>query len=188
MITPEEVFPIGRLSRTHGIHGELELQFTDDAFDRGSAEYLVLLVDGIFVPFFFKEYRFKNQEAALIKFDGVTTEKAARRLVGTSVFYPHAALPPDDTPEIRSLHAFTGFTVLLPDTSLPKSGESGIETRELGKIAHVIATTASAVFTVIDDEGEETLIPFHEDFLIDCNLHERYLVLHLPEGILELND
>ncbi len=35
MIKPEDVYLIGRLTRTHGIKGEMELQFTDDAFDRG---------------------------------------------------------------------------------------------------------------------------------------------------------
>ena len=58
MIKPEDVYLIGRLTRTHGIKGEMELQFTDDAFDRGEVDYVVLLLDGIFVPFFFEEYRF----------------------------------------------------------------------------------------------------------------------------------
>lgn len=54
MITPEEVFQIGRITRTHGIHGEVELQFTDDIFDRAEAEYLALRIDGLFVPFSLK--------------------------------------------------------------------------------------------------------------------------------------
>ena len=72
MIKPEDVYLIGRLTRTHGIKGEMELQFTDDAFDRGEVDYVVLLLDGIFVPFFFEDYRFKNNEAALIKFADIT--------------------------------------------------------------------------------------------------------------------
>lgn len=37
MICPEDVFYIGRISKFRGIEGEIELLFTDDAFDRGTA-------------------------------------------------------------------------------------------------------------------------------------------------------
>lgn len=190
MIKPEEVYLIGRLTRTHGIKGEMEIQFTDDAFDRGEIDYVVLLLDGIFVPFFFEEYRFKNNEAALIKFEEVNSEKDARRLVGVPVYYPHAALPADDTPEIRSLQAFVGYKVLLPDFSEESQEDTAtaeMATRELGTIAHVATTPSSALLTVETEEGEEVLLPLHDDFVVDYNTQQRYLLLNVPEEILELN-
>ena len=42
MIRADEVFYIGKISKYRGVAGEVELSFTDDAFDRGHAEYLVL--------------------------------------------------------------------------------------------------------------------------------------------------
>lgn len=190
MIKPEDVYLIGRLTRTHGIKGEMELQFTDDAFDRGEVDYVVLLLDGIFVPFFFEEYRFKNNEAALIKFADIDSEKDARRLVGVSVYYPHAALPADDAPEIRSLQAFVGYTVLLPDLTAVQADDTenaGMSTRELGCITHVATTPSSALLTVETEEGEEVLLPLHDDFVLDYDTRRRYLVLNVPEEILELN-
>ena len=47
MIRDEEVFYIGKVSKWRGICGDVEILFTDDAFDRGDAEYLVLEMDGI---------------------------------------------------------------------------------------------------------------------------------------------
>ena len=190
MIKPEDVYLIGRLTRTHGIKGEMELQFTDDAFDRGEVDYVVLLLDGIFVPFFFEEYRFKNNEAALIKFADIDSEKDARRLVGVSVYYPHAALPADDAPEIRSFQAFVGYTVLLPDLTAVQADDTedaGMPTRELGCITHVATTPSSALLTVETEEGEEVLLPLHDDFVLDYDTRRRYLVLNVPEEILELN-
>lgn len=190
MIKPEDVYLIGRLTRTHGIKGEMELQFTDDAFDRGEIDYVVLLLDGIFVPFFFEEYRFKNNEAALIKFADIDSEKDARRLVGVSVYYPHAALPADDAPEIRSLQAFVGYTVLLPDLTAAQADDTedaGMPTRELGCITHVATTPSSALLTVETEEGEEVLLPLHDDFVLDYDTRRRYLVLNVAEEILELN-
>ena len=54
MIRSEEVFYIGKVSKFRGIQGEVEILFTDDAFDRGDAEYLVLEMEGILVPFFWE--------------------------------------------------------------------------------------------------------------------------------------
>ena len=60
MIRKEEVYKIGIFNKPHGIHGELSFTFMDDIFDRVEAEYLICLLDGIFVPFFIEEYRFRS--------------------------------------------------------------------------------------------------------------------------------
>ena len=62
MIRQEEVYKIGKIGKPHGVKGELTLFFDDDVFDRVDADYLVLLIDGILVPFYFEEWRFKSGE------------------------------------------------------------------------------------------------------------------------------
>ena len=52
MIKEEDVYKIGRIGKPHGVGGEVSLRFSDDVFDRVDADYVVLLVDGILVPFF----------------------------------------------------------------------------------------------------------------------------------------
>lgn len=187
MIQATALFQIGKITRTHGIHGEVELQFTDDAFERGNVDYLILQIEGLFVPFFFEEYRFKNQEAALFTFADIDSEEKARSLVGISVFYPHAALPADEEPQIRNVQAFVGFEVLVPDHSQTLENDQ-MATCVLGRVVGVNTTAATTVFVIVDEEtGHEYLIPFHEDFVLDLNLKERYLLLQLPEGLLDLN-
>ena len=56
MIRKEEVYKIGIFNKPHGIHGELSFTFTDDIFDRVEAEYLICLLDGIFVSFPLRHY------------------------------------------------------------------------------------------------------------------------------------
>ena len=60
MIRREDVFKIGRMGKPHGVKGELSMQCDDDVFDRVDADYLVLDIDGILVPFFIEEYRFRS--------------------------------------------------------------------------------------------------------------------------------
>lgn len=114
MIRPDSIYGIGRITRTHGVNGKVELQFTDDVFDRADAPYLFLEMDGLPVPFFWEEYSFKNQHAALFKFEDVDNEQQARRLVGAQVFYDRR-FAPHTAPDMDSFKFFVGYRVLLPD-------------------------------------------------------------------------
>ena len=90
MIREDEVYKIGRVGKPHGVRGELTVHINDDVFDRVEAEYLVLCTDGILVPFFMEEYRFKNDEQVLVKFCDIDTKQQAHQLVGYTLIDPAA--------------------------------------------------------------------------------------------------
>ena len=69
MIRKEEVYKIGIFNKPHGIHGELQFTFTDDVFDRAEAEYVICMMDGILVPFFIEEYRFRSDAVQTYQFN-----------------------------------------------------------------------------------------------------------------------
>ena len=194
MILDSDVFSIGRFTRTHGIHGEIEVHFTDDVFDRGEADYVFLKIDGLYVPFFLEDYRFKGSESALFTLDGIDSDTAARELVGHTVYYPLDARPAEDEDTISSLRAFTGFLIIerqaLAETAEEgdEASEDGVPTLELGTVKHVETTTANTLLTVEVEGGEDVLLPLHDDFVVDYDLRERYLVLDVPEGLIDLND
>ena len=178
MIRSEEVFYIGKVSKFRGIQGEVEILFTDDAFDRGDAEYLVLEMEGILVPFFWEEYRFKNDKTAIFQFEDIQDETAARRIVGASVYYPKAALPEDgeEGAELRSWQALTGFALYHADGT------------PIGTVQAVDDATANILLIIDRADGTQTYLPFHEDFLVEARLKERALFLNVPPGLLEIND
>ena len=64
MIRKEDVVRIGTFNKPHGVKGELSFTFTDDIFDRVNCDYFICLLDGIFVPFFLEEYRFRSETTA----------------------------------------------------------------------------------------------------------------------------
>ena len=98
MIRQEEVYKIGRLGKAHGVKGEVSLQFDDDIFDRVDADYLVLDIDGILVPFFMEEYRFRSDAVALVKFEDIDTQQRASELTGCDVYFPRALADEDEEP------------------------------------------------------------------------------------------
>ena len=61
MIKRETVYKIGVIGKPHGVRGEVCIRFADDVFDRVEADYLLLDMEGILVPFFMEEYRFRTR-------------------------------------------------------------------------------------------------------------------------------
>ena len=93
MIKREDVYKIGRLGKAHGVKGEVSFQFDDDIFDTTDADYLILEIDGILVPFFMEEYRFRNDSLALVKFCDVDTQQRASELRSLARL-PPLTIPP----------------------------------------------------------------------------------------------
>ena len=170
MIKQDDVFMIGRLGKSHGVHGEVTFHFDDDIFDRLDADYLILNVDGILVPFFIEEYRFRSDTVALVKFEGVDSQERARELVNSEVFFPrHLAEAEEEAPLTLSL--LVGFDIIDAD-----SGKS------IGRIAAIDDSTMNVLFML---EGG-LLIPASDDLITDINKDRRTIAMQLPDGLLEL--
>ena len=169
MIREEEVYKIGKLGKTHGVKGEISFLFDDDVFDRVEADYLVLCVDGILVPFFLEEYRFKSDSTAIVKFEDIDTQERARELTGCDVYFPRD-LTDDDEGEL-SLSFLVGFDLVEAG-----SGKS------IGRIASIDDSTINLLFELEDG----TLIPASDDLITAIDQQARTITMHLPEGLLEL--
>lgn len=170
MIRQEDVYKIGVIGKTHGVKGELSVQIDDDVFDRVDADYLVLSLDGILVPFFLEEYRFKSDEVALIKFLNIDTQERARELTGTEVFFPRS-LAEDDADAPLSKAQIVGFAIV-------NDGNDKV----VGRIAHIDDTTVNTLFELEDG----TLIPATDDMVVEIDLDNRIIRMNLPEGLLDL--
>lgn len=75
-------------------------------------EYLVCLLDGIFVPFFIEEYRFRSDTTALVKLEGVDTSEKARMFTNVEVYFPKKYVgEEEDSDDIPTWNYFIGFKV-----------------------------------------------------------------------------
>lgn len=164
-----DTYKIGTLTRTHGIGGELSMNFTDDVWDRADADYVFLEVDGIQVPFFLEGWRFRSDSVALLKFQDIDSSESALEYVGADVYFPHDLTPePSEDYEYTWRH-FTGWKVVDDIAG------------EIGEIEHVEDSTANTIFFVGDK-----LIPATEDFIERIDAKERTIYMNLPEGLLDL--
>ena len=174
MIKREDVYKIGVFNKPHGIHGELSFTFTDDIFDRVEAEYLICLLDGIFVPFFLEEYRFRSDSTALVKLEGVDTAERARMFTNVEVYFP-AKHAEDAGPGELTRDFFVGFRI------------EEVNHGDLGEVTEVDTATINTLF-VVDHQGEELLIPAQEEFILNIDQKHKVITMDLPEGLLALDE
>lgn len=171
MIKPQEVIKIGKVTKTHGVSGELSCTFINDIFGEDDAPYLVADIDGILVPFFIEEYRFKSDVTALIKFEDIDDTDSAKLLLGRELYFPMKYLTDDDVNNFGE--GLVGYKI-YSDKSL------------IGTVSAIDDTTANILFSITTESGDEILIPATDDFVESIDENKREIIMSLPEGLLEI--
>lgn len=163
---------IGFIRKTHGIHGEIMLEFEEQfEYSVEDTERFFIELEGLLVPFFITEegLRFRSGKSAIVKLDWVDTETYAKRLVGKEVY-----LYKDEIVDMPEEHE----SVLMGFRLFDK------ETGEIGIIEEVDDYSGNIVLTV-NFQGNELLIPYNDEILIDLNEEQKTITLQLPEGLID---
>ncbi len=173
MIREDEVFKIGQFAKPHGIKGELSLVTSSDVLEDAEDPYIVCEMDGILVPFFVEDYRYKTDTVILVKLEDVDSEEEARMFVNKEVFYPLDAVDESELAGNMTWDGLIGFRV--------HDEHKG----DLGVVTGVDETTINVLLRV-EHEGEELLVPAAEELIKEVDWESRVLKVSLPEGLLDL--
>ena len=173
MIKREDVFKIGQFAKPHGIKGEISLVTNCDVFDESDDPYVICEMDGILVPFFIEEYRYKSDSVILVKLKNVDDEKAARGFSNLEVFYSLEEVDEDDLIGEMTWDNFIGDWV--EDDTIG----------EIGEIVNVDEYTIN-VLLQIDYKGEELLLPAAEELILSVDHEKKRLIVSIPDGLLDL--
>lgn len=149
MIKPEEVISIGTLRRVHGRSGELQCHATNELWENADAQFLILSLDAILVPFRVEDWRTKGAEDLLFRLKGIDSEQAAQRLVGAEAFMLRRDIVASGDDTLMTWQDLVGRRVV--DTE-----QGGV-----GVIRSVDETTANTLIELEDGR----LLPLHEDFI-----------------------
>ena len=165
------------------------MQVDDDVFYRVDADYLILELDGILVPFFLEEYRFKTDDVALIKFEDIDTQQRARELTGCSVFFPRRLAEEEQETAAAALSADYDDTDTDPDSqpAISYAQLVGYTVRNandgnkpVGEIAYIDRQTINTMFELTDG----TLLPAAEELILSIDTATRTITMDIPEGLL----
>jgi len=172
MIREEEVFRIGKFKKPHGIKGEIAFYFENDIFDKVDCPYIICKVDGIYVPFFVKDYRFKGADIALISLEDVNDDIQAKRFNGLDVYFPREYFNEEEDTEY-TFDFFIGFSVI--------DGQLG----NIGVITAVDDATINTLFLINGIENKEIIIPASEDLITSVDIENKLIYFNLPSGLIE---
>lgn len=164
---------IGFFRKTHGIHGEVVLEFEPQyELSLEEPDWLFVELEGLLVPFYIMEdgFRFRSGNSAIIQLEDVDSDKRAKHLIGKGVFLFQDEIVHD--PEHFTTHELTGYQVI--DRTLG----------EIGPIVQVDDYSGNIVLT-IECKNDEILVPFNEELVVEADDKQKILVLNLPEGLLE---
>lgn len=170
MIRLEEISPIGVFGKTHGIKGEINLELNVD-FDLENTPYIIVDIDGIFVPFFINDYRYKSDTVALVQFEDIDTEERVRPFFGKKAYVKKEVLDDGEEDEL-SINYYVGFTMLTPQRTV------------IGQIVEIDDSTANVLFVLDND----TLVPVGAVEVLDLDPDRHTMIVEVPEGLLDIEN
>ncbi len=174
MILASEIFSIGRIVKIHGAKQELFFECESDILDNDEVDYVVLEIEGIFVPFFIHSIRFFGVDNGVFTLKNVDTENKRERLVGVKIYLSNefAHLNTETT---KSASSFASFEIY------------NTENQHIGTVKEVDTSTENALFILEKENNEVVYIPIVEDFFVEVDEKNKKIVLELPQGLLDIN-
>lgn len=133
---------------------------------------MFLDINGQLTPFFIEGFKLKNKGFAAVKFEGVATEEAAKRLLKKKAYLPLEVLPELDQTSFYD-HEIIGYQVF--------DAQKG----PIGVVQDVIDMTANPLLQ-LNFNGTEILVPIFDGLIEKVARKKKELFIKAPEGLIDL--
>ena len=169
----EDCFFVGTIVSKFSFKGEVLVKIdTDDSSLLENRESVFVELGRELIPFFIQKCSYHKANLLRIKFEEVDTERDAEALLKQSLFLPLSLLPKLSGNKFY-YHEVIGFEVV------------DVNYGRVGVITHVNDQSSQPIFE-IEHEGQQILIPLHDDFLKEVNRKDKRIIVEAPEGLIEL--
>ncbi len=169
-MTANDVIEIGRVKRSHGLHGELKVQIKDLFLQLFPQLEVIIIEQGEeFLPFFVEYSELKSTDP-IVKFESVQNKEEATKLNGLYLYALKDQVP-DSLQEVPE--TLIGFQLL---------DQTGTQ---VGEIIEVLELPSQTMLTVSDTEFEY-MIPYHPDLIMSKNASKQELQIEIPDGLLDI--
>ena len=168
----EDLLQAGVITTTHGIRGEVKVFPTTDDVHRfedldsvlldTGRDYMKLEIENVK---YFKQY-------AILKFKGIDNINDIEKYKGRCLYVTRDQAIPLEEDEYY-IADLIGLDVYL------ESGE------KFGVLKDVMETGANDVYIVETEEGKEVLIPAIHECVLDIDVEENRMEIHLMDGLLD---
>lgn len=162
---------IGRVTRAHGVRGEISVVVLTEFPERfDTTEWVYLGNEMEADAYRVKKHRW-HKINVLLTLEGVTDRTAAEQLRGLLVQVPVEDAVP--LPE--------GSYYLYQVIGLPVFTTEG---ERLGVLSNMLETKANNVYVVLNENGKEILLPVISDVVKSIDLQKGQIVVELIEGLI----
>jgi 16S rRNA processing protein RimM len=164
-----EFLVIGKLGRPHGVRGEILMHVYTDFPERIQPQATFFV--GPQYQLLKLTKRRQHAQGLLVMFAGYPNREKVAELRNQLVHVRTSDRPPLEEGEYYH-HQLLGLEVIAED------GKS------LGTLASILETGANEVYVVRDQGGAEVLIPAIKSVILDIDLHQEKIRVHLLPGLL----
>ena len=169
-----DCFLVGTIFKLHGYKGDVKIYNVDDIpFDFTTIDFFLIELNNELSPFFITQARTTKPQNILVRFEEITSEEEAKKLLKKKVYLQKIHLPKTTTNKLNEKQ-FIGFSVI------------DIHLGELGTVSRVNTQTAQQLIYV-EKEGQEFCFPWHEQFVKSIDSEKEEIQVEIPEELLNLN-
>lgn len=172
MLAHQDSFPIGYITKTRGLKGEIQIFFQYDNPDELELDVVFIEIFDKLVPFFVSSYQLLSNSTGYFFFEDVDHIDKTEELLKKSVFLPNTKKPVRN-PDEFSIMDLKGFRVQEKTYG------------DLGEILEVNEFPQQFIATVKVD-SVEIMFPIADDFIVEINKEKKVLEIDLPEGLLDV--
>lgn len=168
----KDYFSIGKIAATHGLTGEVVLQHAlgEKTDLKGLQTIFFEEKKDNFLPYFIESASAKNPTEVYIKLEGFNTKESARRLSQKEVWLLKADF--DKYASKSSPISLLGFMMI-------NEGEA------IGEVIEVIEQPLQILCKIMY-QGNEALIPIHQESLEKIDKKKKQVHVNLPDGLLDI--
>jgi 16S rRNA processing protein RimM len=169
----EDCFYLGKIAKKFSFKGEVLIYLdTDEPELYENMESVFVEFNNNLVPFFIENSSLHKNDFLRVRFEDVSNEEEADRLLGCGVYLPLKMLPKLSGNKFY-FHEVIGFEI--------EDQRLGV----FGKIVAVNDSSAQTLFEVLNGDVE-ILIPMIDHFLVKIDRENKKVVMNLPEGLVEM--
>ena len=173
LMTKDDCFQLGHITKTHGLHGEVVFFLdVDDPEDYDDLESILIEVRGELLPYFIESMSV-NRDRAIVALEGVDTIDEGKKLINCPLWMPLDNLEEITDPDRFYYHEIIGYQIIDE-----KDGP-------LGTVSSVV-TMATQDLIAMDYKGQEMLIPINSAIVKTVDRDAKKLNVVLPDGLLDV--
>ncbi|MGG0276028.1 ribosome maturation factor RimM [Bacillus rhizoplanae] len=167
-------FNVGKIVNTHGVRGELRVisrtDFPEERYKVGNTLYIWQEKGTEPLAVKITSHR-QHKSFDLLTFEGYNNVNEVEQLKGTLLKVPEEQLGELAEGEYY-YHEIIGCTVVTED------GET------IGTIKEILSPGANDVWVIKQPKGQDVLIPYIEEVVLQVNIGEKLVTIQVMEGLL----